>query len=155
MPQRTASKRDSGIRSAAALFATCRVRCATESVAARNRSICSRAKSGSVSAVARCVITPTTARVGAGSSETPQRPMPVSSFTCTTTPSGISVARDDELEPASRASATSSFDAGPSTSSRAAGNSPRSASASPTVATHRARAPASSAAAAQSSAPWP
>ncbi len=37
MPHRAASKRASGMRSAAALFAACRVRCAYGSVAARNR----------------------------------------------------------------------------------------------------------------------
>ena len=44
----------------------------TGAVASRNRSICTRAKSGSLSAVARCVISPTTSR--AGRRRAPRRP---------------------------------------------------------------------------------
>ena len=152
MPQRAASKCDSGSRSVAALFAAWRVRCAYGSVASRKRSICARAKSRSVSAVARCVARPTTSRVGAASSETPQRPMPVSSLTWTGTPSGTRPLTTSSSR-ASRASATAS--AGPISRIRASGSSARSASASGGVATQSAVAPPSSAARAQSAAPWP
>ena len=57
-PQRAASKCDSGSRSAAALFAACRVRWLYCSVAVWNRSSCARANATSLSAVARCVISP-------------------------------------------------------------------------------------------------
>ena len=58
-------------RSAAALFAACRVRWLYCSVAAWNRSSCARANATSLSAVARCVISPTTSAGGDGSSESP------------------------------------------------------------------------------------
>ena len=75
-PSRTARARRARCRSERRRTATpgagarrrCSRRAASDepaaSVAARKRSICTRAKSGSVSAVARCVITPATARVG-------------------------------------------------------------------------------------------
>ena len=50
------------------------------SACARSRDRCRRSRGASSR--------PTTSRVGAASSETPQRPMPVSSLTCTGTPSG-------------------------------------------------------------------
>ena len=77
-----------------------RVRCAYGSVASRKRSTCCAANAVSESAVARWLISPTTFAGGCGSSASPQRPMPVSSFRCTGMSSGISpLTGDDELEP--------------------------------------------------------
>ena len=56
-------------------------------------------KAGSDSADARWLMSPTTSRAADGSSESPQRPMPVSSLRWTRTPSGIAPVRGDELEP--------------------------------------------------------
>ena len=154
IPQRAASKRASGSANAAALFAMWRVRCEYGSVASRKRSICCRAKSGSVSAVARWLISPTTFAGGSGSSASPQRPMPVSSFRWTGGPSGISpLTETTSSSLASRASAISS--AGHITMIRASGSSRRSSTASATVTTQSADAPASRAALATSVAPWP
>jgi hypothetical protein len=68
--------------------------------------------------------------------------MPVSSFRCTLTPSGISPSAITSSSPASRAAATSSAETGPITRIRAWENAARSSSASGTVATHSAPAPA-------------
>ena len=115
-----------GCRSAAALFATCRVRCATGSVAARNRSICARAKSGSVSAVARCVITPTTSRAGAGSSATAPPAHAGVELHVHGDAFGDLAARDDQLQPGlARLGDLRSDAAGPRTRIRAAGSSAR------------------------------
>ena len=62
-------------------------------VAAPNRSIWSSVNAASQSADAKWLISPTTSRPGAGSSASPQRPIPVSSFRWTRTPSGISPSR--------------------------------------------------------------
>ena len=108
IPQRTASK--SRLRRSGACPRCSRgaaSRRPSPAVASRNRSICARVNSGSDSADARWLITPTTSRVGAGSSESPHRPMPVSSLRCVGTPSGtrpsaatsssVAVARHREL----------------------------------------------------------
>src|SRR6476661_3881467 len=155
MPQRAASKRADGWRSAAALPARCRVRCVYAAVAARNRSTCCSTNAASVSPVARWLIRPTTSAGGSGSSERPQRPMPVSSLRCTRTPAGSSPFAITSSSCESRASATSRLPAGPMTTIRARGNSRRSSSPSGTVATQSAVAPAPSAAPATSAAPWP
>ena len=101
MPQRAASKCASG--SAASRRCSRRDgRCASASVAARNRSICARAKS-------RVRVGRREVRHHAddfarrrGSSEMPHRPIPVSSFTWTRDALGDLVA-DDELQVAPRA----------------------------------------------------
>ena len=139
----------------AALLAAWRISSEKPDVASSNRRSCSRAKPSSVSAVARCVISPTTSGADAVSSESPQRPMPVSSFTWQATPSGTSPSATTSSSLASRAAAISRFVAGPMTRIRVYGNSVRSSSASPTVVTQSADAPAPSAAPATSTAPWP
>src|ERR1051325_10653270 len=156
IPQRAASNRDDGRRSAAALFAAWRIRADYGSVASRNRLTCASANPRSESAVARCVINPTTSAPGFGSSESPQRPIPVSSFRCTRRPSGISSPRCASSSSPSRASAIARLVAvGPITRIRARENCSRSSSPSATVATHSAPAPSSTATPATSTAPCP
>ena len=69
----------------------------------RNARSAARAKSGSESAVARWLIRPTTLTGGTGSSDTPHRPMPVSSLRWTGTPSGIGSSKTTSSSLASRA----------------------------------------------------
>ena len=132
-----------------------RVRDAYSAVAAAKRSICSSVNAASLSAEAKWLIRPTTSRPGAGSSASPQRPMPVSSFRWTRTPSGTSPSAITSSSPASRASAISRLVAGPITRIRAGPSAARSARPSGTVATQSAVAPAPSAAPPTSTAPWP
>src|SRR5947209_807605 len=77
-------------------------RSACSVVAARKRCSCSRANASSQSAVARCVIRPTTFSDNSGNSLTPYLPIPVSSLTWTRIPSGISVSATASSSPASR-----------------------------------------------------
>ena len=105
----------------AALFARCRVQARDTAPSPRGSArAAARAKAGSESAVARWLISPTTSRGSAGSSESPQRPMPVSSFRCTGTPSGTAPLGDRELEPGlARRAPISSAVGGPMTRMRA------------------------------------
>ena len=79
------------MRSAAALLAAWRIRSAYGSVASRKRSICCSANAGSVVGASRGASSGRRPRPAAPAArESPQRPMPVSSFRWTRTPSGIS-----------------------------------------------------------------
>ena len=99
-------------------------------------------------------MSPTTFAGGSGSSLSPQRPMPVSSFRWTGIPSGISPGTETTSSSlASRASAI--WSVGHITMIRASGSTPRTSTASATVTTQSAEAPASSAARATSVAPCP
>src|ERR1043166_6532580 len=82
--------------------------------------------------------------------------MPVSSFRCTRTPSGISSSQTASSSFASRASAISRLDAlGPITRIRISESSARNSRPPATVATHKAPAPSSTTAPATSTAPCP
>ena len=87
------------MRSAAALLATWRVRSAYGAVASRKRRSAARRTPGRCRRSRDGSSAPTTSRRRRGSSDRPQRPMPVSSFRWTRTPSGISVVANGELEP--------------------------------------------------------
>ena len=103
----------------------------------------------------RWLITPTTSRVGAGSSMSPHRPIPVSSLRCTRTPSGIRASAATSSRRATRASPISRSETGPMTRMRAFRSAARRWSASGSVATQSAVAPPSSAALETSTAPCP
>ncbi len=173
MPQRPASKRVSGSRRVPAEFARCRTHGGKASATRANARTCWRANAVSVSsAVARWLIRPQsrgpgvlrasasvrpTARAASGSR--PQRPMPVSTLTCTprsvrsrTRAHTSSVPTTTSSPPASRSSPGAS---GPMTMILASGSASRSARASPSVATQSASAPSSSATRPTSTAPWP
>ena len=141
--QRRCSRRAASAREAAA-------------VASRKRAICARANAGSLSAVARCVISPTTSRAGARQLREPPAPHARVELQVDRDPFRQLAARERQLEPRLACGGDLGGRDGPEDEdARVAAASRRSASASATVATQSAVAPASSAAAAQSAAPWP
>ena len=147
MPQRAASRRDDGRRSAAALFAACRVRSGSEPAVSLAEPLELPLGEGRVG-VGRGQMRhqPDDVRARAAASrENPKRPMPVSSLTCTGTPSGIGPSPTTSSSLPSRASRISAR-VGPSTRIRGPGRTRLRDRPSATVATHRAVAPASSAA---------
>ncbi len=159
MPQRTASKRASGKRSAPALLARWAVTPGNAAAASRKRSIWARANASSASsAVARWLMMPTTCRRGtesASASVIPQRPIPLSIFRWTPRPSGTWGVASATSSRASRATTSSPLPSGPMTRIRAEGRASRRSAPSSAVATQRPEAPASSAARAAPTAPWP
>ena len=151
MPQRTASKRASGKRSAPALLARCAGTPGKAPATSRKRSICARAKASSASsAVARWLITPTTRSRGAGERLLGRHPpAPHARVHLEVDASALGHLGRDERRPrarASRAIASSPGASGPMTRIRAVGKLSRSSSPSRAVATQSAAAPPSSAA---------
>jgi hypothetical protein len=96
---------------------------------------------------------PTTSGLAETTSRSPHLPMPVSTFTCSGIPSGSGPSAKASSRRASRAARCWCANAGLSTITRASGKAARRWIPSPTVATHNARAPSSSAVAATVCAP--